>query len=152
MTSSEVWDQDTAGRYDADSSEMFSADILDPAVDFLAALAGDGPALEFAVGTGRVALPLAARGVPVSGIELSAPMAEQLRRKAGGEQIPVVVGDMATSTVAGQFSLVFLVWNSLSNLLTPGRAGGVLRQRCPTSQFGWAFRRRTVGARATAAP
>jgi SAM-dependent methyltransferase len=87
-------------------------------VDFLAALAGDGPALELAVGTGRVALPLAGRGVPVSGIELSAPMAEQLRRKSGGEQIPVVVGDMATSTVAGQFSLVFLVWKSLSNLLT----------------------------------
>jgi SAM-dependent methyltransferase len=118
MTSSEVWDQDTADRYDADSSEMFSADILDPAVDFLAALAGAGPALEFAVGTGRVAVPLAARGVPVSGIELSGPMAEQLRRKAGGEQIPVVVGDMATSTAAGNFSLVFLVWNSLSNLLT----------------------------------
>ena len=97
---------------------MFSADVLDPVVDFLAALAGGGPALEFAVGTGRVAVPLAARGVPVSGIELSAPMAEQLRRKSGGEQIRVVVGDMATSTVAGQFSLVFLVWNSLSNLLS----------------------------------
>ncbi len=118
MASSEVWDQDTADRYDADSSKMFSADVLDPVVDFLAALAGGGPVLEFAVGTGRVAVPLAARGVPVSGIELSAPMAEQLRRKAGGEQIRVVVGDMATSTVAGQFSLVFLVWNSLSNLLS----------------------------------
>lgn len=118
MTSSEVWDQDTADRYDADASEMFSADVLDPAVNFLAALAGDGPALEFAVGTGRVALPLAARGILVSGIELSAPMAEQLSRKPGGHRIPVVVGDMATSTVGGHFSLVFLVWNSLSNLLT----------------------------------
>lgn len=118
MTSSEVWDQTTAERYDADSSEMFSAEALEPVVDFLAELAGDGAALEFAVGTGRVAVRLASRGVRVCGIELSAPMVEQLRKKASAEEIPVVVGDMATSTVPGEFSLVFLVWNSLSNLLT----------------------------------
>lgn len=118
MASSEVWDSETAARYDVGSSEMFRAEVLDPAVDFLAELAGDGAALEFAVGTGRIAVPLAARGIRVSGIELSEPMVDQLRQKATAEQIPVVVGDMATSTVPGQFSLVFLVWNGLSNLLT----------------------------------
>jgi SAM-dependent methyltransferase len=118
MTSSEVWDQETAERYDVDSAEMFRAEVVDPAVDFLAELAGEGAALELAVGTGRIAVPLASRGVPVSGIELSAPMVDQLRRKAGEEQVPVVIGDMATSTVPGEFSLVYVVWNSLSNLLT----------------------------------
>lgn len=118
MTSSELWDRETAERYDADSSEMFSPDVLDPTVDFLAGLAGGGAALELAVGTGRVAVPLASRGVPVAGIELSRPMVDQLRRKVSAEQVPVVVGDMATSTVPGEFSLVFLVWNSISNLLT----------------------------------
>ncbi|HTZ43001.1 MAG TPA: class I SAM-dependent methyltransferase [Jatrophihabitans sp.] len=118
MTSSEVWDRETAERYDADSAEMFRPEVLDPMVDFLAGLAGDGAALEFAVGTGRVAVPLADRGVPVSGIELSEPMVEQLRVKAGAARIPVVVGDMATTTVPGQFALVFLVWNSLSNVRT----------------------------------
>jgi SAM-dependent methyltransferase len=118
MTSSEVWDQETAERYDGDSSEMFRAEVVGPTVDFLAELAGEGAALELAVGTGRIAVPLAARGVPVSGIELSAPMVDQLRIKASAEEIPVVVGDMATSTVPGEFSLVYLVWNSLSNLRT----------------------------------
>ncbi|GAA1852130.1 class I SAM-dependent methyltransferase [Pseudonocardia ailaonensis] len=118
MTSSDVWDDPTAERYDADSAEMFAPGVLDPAVDFLAALAGPGPALEFAVGTGRVALPLAARGIPVSGIELSAPMVERLRRKAGGPSVPVLVGDMATSRAPGRYSLVYLVWNSIANLRT----------------------------------
>lgn len=97
---------------------MFAPEAVDPAVDFLAELAGAGPALEFAVGTGRIALPLSARGIPVSGIELSAAMVEQLRKKSGGAAMPVVVGDMATATVPGEFSLVLLVWNSISNLLS----------------------------------
>lgn len=118
MTSSELWDRETAQRYDADSSEMFNPEVLTPTVDFLAELAGEGAALEFAVGTGRVAVPLASRGVPVAGIELSEPMVDQLRQKASAEEVPVVIGDMATSTVPGEFSLVFLVWNSISNLLT----------------------------------
>lgn len=118
MTRSDLWDRGTAERYDADSSEMFSPEILDPTVDFLAELAADGAALEFAVGTGRVAVPLASRGVPVSGIELSAPMVDQLRKKAGADEVPVVVGDMTRSTMPGEFSVVFLVWNSLSNLVT----------------------------------
>ena len=81
-------------------------------------LAGAGPALEFAVGTGRVAVPLRARGVPVTGIELSEPMVAQLRRKVDESALPVVVGDMATTTVPGEFSLVYLVWNTIGNLRT----------------------------------
>jgi len=118
MTSSEVSDQETAERYDADSAEMFAPEVLDAAVDVLARLAGSGAALEFAIGTGRVGIPLAARGVPVSGIELSAPMIAQLRHKVDEVTLPVVMGDMATTTVPGEFSLVYLVWNSISNLRT----------------------------------
>ena len=118
MTSSEVWDRATAERYDEASAEMFAPAVLDPAVDLLAGLAGSGRALELAVGTGRVAIPLTASGVPVTGIELSAPTVEQLRRKVDEATLPVVVGDMATTTVPGEFSLVYLVWNSISNLRT----------------------------------
>jgi len=106
MTSSEVWDEQTAERYDATSAEMFAPHVLDPAVDLLARLAGTGPALEFAVGTGRVAIPLAARGVPVTGIELSAPLVAQLRRKADEATLPALAGDMATTRARGEFSLV----------------------------------------------
>jgi SAM-dependent methyltransferase len=116
--SSEVWDEATADRYDADAAEKFAPDVLGPAVDRLAELADGGPALELAIGTGRVALPLQARGVPVTGIELSSAMVAALRRKADAETLPVVVGDMATTVVDGSFSLVYLVWNSLSNLRT----------------------------------
>jgi SAM-dependent methyltransferase len=118
MTSSEVWDEETARRYDEDGAEKFAPEVLDPTVDLLARLAGSGPALELAIGTGRVALPLLARGVPVVGVELSAPMVAQLRGKVDEEMLPVVVGDMATTEVAGEFSLVYLVWNSISNLRT----------------------------------
>ncbi len=119
MSSSDVWDAGTAARYDRESAFMFAPDVLDPAVDVLAELAGEGPALEFAIGTGRVAIPLADRGVPVSGIELSQPMADELRRKQ--PDIPVVVGDMATATVPGEFALVYVVWNSLGNVRTQTR-------------------------------
>jgi SAM-dependent methyltransferase len=95
---------------------MFAPAVLDPAVRFLADLAGDGPAQERGVGTGRVAVPRGERGVPVSGIELSAPMADQLRAKRS--DIPVVIGDMATTTVPGEYSLVYVVWNSIGNLRT----------------------------------
>lgn len=118
MTSSEVWDVETAAGYDESSEEMFEPEVLDPTVDFLATLAGTGRALEFAIGTGRVGIPLAARGVPVTGIELSEPMVSQLRRKIDEATLPVTVGDMATTKVAGEFSLVYVVWNSISNLRT----------------------------------
>ena len=78
MSSSDYWDAETAATYDESSAFMFEPEVLDPAVDFLAGLAGDGAALELAIGTGRVAIPLADRGVPVAGIELSQPMAAEL--------------------------------------------------------------------------
>ncbi len=118
MTSSEVWTEDTASRYDATSAEMFVPEVLDPTIDFLAELAGSGAALEFAIGTGRVGIPLAARGVPVTGIELSEPMAAQLRQKVDEATLPVVMGDMATTRVAGEFELAYLVFNTISNLRT----------------------------------
>ncbi|MFE1407793.1 class I SAM-dependent DNA methyltransferase [Streptomyces sp. NPDC058770] len=118
MTSSELWTRATAERYDAEESERSSPAFLGPALDFLAELAGDGRALEFAVGTGRVGVPLRERGVPVVGIELSEHMAAVLRRKVDEETLPVAVGDMATTTVPGEFSLVYLVYNTITNLLT----------------------------------
>ncbi|MEV6107926.1 class I SAM-dependent methyltransferase [Streptomyces sp. NPDC051940] len=118
MRQDEIWDEDAARRYDTTGSGMFAPEALDPAVDRLAELADGGAALEFAIGTGRVAVPLAARGVPVAGIELSKPMVEQLRTKVDESTIPVIVGDMATATAPGTYGLVFLVYNTISNLLT----------------------------------
>lgn len=118
MTSSDLWDADTAARYDEASAAMFAPDVLDPTVDLLGGLAGEGRALELAIGTGRVGIPLAERGVDVTGIELSAPMVEQLHRKRA--DLPVVVGDMATTRVEGEFSLVYLVFNTIGNLCTQG--------------------------------
>src|ERR1700742_1375136 len=118
MTSSEMWSRAEADRYDAEETEMTSAAVLGPTVEFLAELAGGGRALEFAVGTGRVGVPLRERGVPVVGIELSEHMAAVLRRKIGEDTLPVVIGDMATTVVPGEFSLVYLVYNTISNLLT----------------------------------
>ncbi|MEE6258148.1 class I SAM-dependent methyltransferase [Plantactinospora sonchi] len=97
---------------------MFAPEVLEPAVDRLAELAGGGAALEFAIGTGRVAVPLAERGVPVTGIELSEPMVDQLRLKVDEATIPVVAGDMASAGAPGDFTLVYLVYNTISNLLT----------------------------------
>jgi SAM-dependent methyltransferase len=118
VTSSELWDAETARRYDDPADEMFSPEVLGPTVDFLADLAGGGRALEFAIGTGRVGVPLRERGVPVVGIELSEPMVEQLRTKVDVETLPVTIGDMATTHVPGEFALVYLVFNTISNLLT----------------------------------
>jgi len=114
----EIWNADTARRYDTPGSGMFASEVLQPTVERLAELAGDGRALEFAIGTGRVAVPLAERGVPVSGIELSAAMLDQLRTKADEATIPVTVGDMSAVRVPGEFTLVYLVYNTVSNLLT----------------------------------
>ena len=114
----DIWDAETARTYDTPGTGMFAPEVLEPTVDRLAQLAGGGPALEFAVGTGRVAVPLSERGVPVTGIELSTAMVDQLRRKADADTIPVVMGDMATARAAGEFTLVYLVFNTISNLLT----------------------------------
>ncbi|MGX4657603.1 class I SAM-dependent methyltransferase [Micromonospora sp. SCSIO 07396] len=118
MRQDEIWDAEAARHYDTPGEGMFAPDVLGPTVDRLAALAGDGAALEFAIGTGRVAVPLAARGVPVTGIELSAPMIAQLRTKVDADTVPVVAGDMATAVAPGEFSLVYLVFNTIANLLT----------------------------------
>lgn len=111
-------DVEAAARYDATSGPMFSPEVLGPTVDVLAELAGDGAALELAVGTGRVALPLAERGVPVSGIELSEAMVAQLRAKDPDERVAVTVGDMTTIRVPGAFALVYLVFNTIGNVWT----------------------------------
>jgi len=97
---------------------MFEPARLAATVDFLAALAGDGPALELGIGTGRVALPLAARGITVAGIDLSEEMVARLRAKPGGERIDVAIGDFATARVEGSFTLVYLVFNTIGNLTT----------------------------------
>ena len=109
---------DVAAVYDERSAAQFAPEVLGPVVDLLAELAGDGAALEFAIGTGRVALPLAARGVPVSGIELSRAMVARLDAKAGAERIDVTIGDMATTRLARSFRLVYLVYNTIGNLTT----------------------------------
>ena len=110
--------EEVASRYDDSSASMFAPDVLDPTVDLLAELAGGGAALELAIGTGRVALPLAARGVPVSGIELSTAMAGKLGVKVGARDIQVAIGDMATTRIERSFGLVYLVFNSIGNLTT----------------------------------
>jgi SAM-dependent methyltransferase len=118
MSETSPWDSDAAARYDTPGTGMFAPDVLGPTVERLAALAQGGAALELAIGTGRVAVPLRQRGVPVSGIELSAAMIEQLRTKAHAASIPVIAGDMTTARAPGQYSLVYLVYDTLSNLLT----------------------------------
>jgi SAM-dependent methyltransferase len=100
---------------------MNAPEVLGPTVDVLSELAGDGAALELAIGTGRVALPLAARGVTVTGVELSPSMVEQLRAKPGGDAIDVTIGDMTNTEVDGAFRLVYLVYNTIGNLETQER-------------------------------
>ncbi len=97
---------------------MFDLSVVDPAVDFLAALARNGRALELGIGTGRIALPLAQRGVRVHGIDLSMAMVARLRAKPGGEHIGITIGDFATTVVEGPFALAYLVYNTIMNLTT----------------------------------
>lgn len=114
-----VWfDEQIAARYDDTSARMYRPEVLDPAVDFLEGLAGDGAALEFGVGTGRIALPLAERGVPVHGIDISEPMLRELRKKSGSERVATSVGSFANTRVEGGFRLVYLVFNTITNLTT----------------------------------
>lgn len=112
------YDEQIAEHYDEASADQYQSEVLDPAVDFLEELAGGGAALEFAVGTGRVGLPLSGRGVPVHGIEISQPMLDRLRSKADSEQIALTLGDIATTRVEGSFQLAYLVFNTITNLTT----------------------------------
>ena len=107
-----------AASYDEHSAGMFDPAVVGPAAELLAELAGDGAALEFAIGTGRIALPLAERGVRVAGIDNSEAMLDRLREKPGAERIEALVGDMAATRVDGEFSLVYLVFNTIFNLDT----------------------------------
>jgi SAM-dependent methyltransferase len=107
-----------AERYDEDEAEMFDPAVVAPMVEFLAELAGDGAALELGIGTGRIAIPLAQRGVRVHGIDLSEAMVARLRSKSGAEQVGVTIGDFATTAVEGTFSLAYLVFNTIGNLTT----------------------------------
>jgi SAM-dependent methyltransferase len=118
MRQEEIWDVEAAQSYDTPGTGMFTPEVLGPTVDRLADLAGKGPALEFAIGTGRVAIPLSEHGIGVTGIELSRPMITQLRTKVDEATIPVIYGDMATTVAPGKFTLVYLVFNTISNLLT----------------------------------
>jgi SAM-dependent methyltransferase len=110
--------ENVAARYDESTGEYFDAAVIESTVDFLAELAGDGDALELGVGTGRIALPLAQRGVRVHGIDLSTAMVAKLKEKLGGEEVGVTIGDFATTRVDGTFSLVYLVFNTINNLTT----------------------------------
>src|SRR5579862_6748249 len=113
-----MWGREVAEAYDATSAALFDPAVLDPTVELLDELARGGPALELAVGTGRVALPLVDRGLRVSGIELSPYMVEQLRAKPGAEDLAVTIGDMTTARMPGAFTLVFLVCNTIMNVTT----------------------------------
>jgi SAM-dependent methyltransferase len=112
------FDERVAARYDESEGEMFDEEVVEQTVDFLADLAAGGRALEFGIGTGRIALPLARRGVPVHGIDMSKSMVARLRAKPGGDDVGVTIGDFATTAVDGSFSLVYLVFNTISNLTT----------------------------------
>jgi SAM-dependent methyltransferase len=113
-----TWGQEWARAYDAIYAAGYERAVLDPMVDLLVELAGGGAALEFAVGTGRVALALSARGVPVQGIELSPHMVRELRAKPGADAVSVTIGDMTSARVAGRFQVVYLVANTIMNVTT----------------------------------
>jgi SAM-dependent methyltransferase len=107
-----------AERYDDPDDELFQPAGIEPVVDFLAERVGEGAVLELGIGTGRIALPLAQRGVRVHGIDLSEAMVARLRAKPGGDEIGVSIGDFATTTVDGTFALAYLVFNTIMNLTT----------------------------------
>lgn len=112
------FDEPVAAFYDDPSDSMFEPATIGATVDFLAGLAGTGAALEFAIGTGRIALPLAGRGVEMHGIDLSEAMVARLRAKPGGDAIDVTIGDFTTATVSETFQLAYLVYNTIGNLTT----------------------------------
>jgi SAM-dependent methyltransferase len=114
----ELWNVDAARRYDTPGTGMFAPEVVDATVERLVELAGGGRVLEFAVGTGRVAIPLARRGIAVTGIDSSRPMLDQLQSKMDDGTVPVILGDMTTTVAPGEFALVYLVYNTISNLLT----------------------------------
>jgi len=133
------FDGSVAERYDTLSADMFDPAVLDPTVDFLADLARGGAALELGIGTGRVAVPLHARGVPVHGIELSEAMATQLRAKPDTDDIGVTIGDFAHTTVNGTFTLAYLVFNTINNLTTQAEQVACFRNAAAHLEPGGCF-------------
>ena len=146
------FDEPIATRYDTIWANLFEPAVVDPAVSFLADLAGTGAALELGIGTGRLALPLSRRGVRVHGIELSPAMVAELRAKPGADEIGVTIGDFATTTVDGTFRLAYLVRNTITNLTTQDAAGCVLPQRRRASGTRRVLRHRGLHPRAPASP
>lgn len=118
MSDDGYFDEKVAARYDDSSGEMVASHMVDPVVDFLVAACRGGAALEFGIGTGRIALPLSQRGVPVAGIDLSSAMVQRLQQKPGGPDIEVAIGDFADTRVNGSFSVVYLIFNTIMNLTT----------------------------------
>ncbi|MDO5663326.1 MAG: class I SAM-dependent methyltransferase, partial [Brachybacterium sp.] len=115
---SRLWDEDAAAAYDTPGEGAFAPEVLEPTVALLSELAAGGRAVEFAIGTGRIAIPLREAGVEVAGIELSEPMIARLRGTADETTVPVVHGDMTTASAGEGFSLAYLVFNTIANLLT----------------------------------
>ena len=134
-----TWGRDIAAVYDVTYAGKYEPQVLDPMVDLLSDLAQGGQALEFAVGTGRVALPLSRRGVSVHGIELSPYMAEKLRAKPGAEAVPVTIGDMKSARVPGSFRLVYLVANTIMNVTTQDEQLAVLANAAAHLEPGGCF-------------
>lgn len=133
------FDERVAARYDESAEVMSDAGAVDPVVEFLAELAGTGGALEFGIGTGRIALPLAQRGLPVHGIELSKAMVAKMRAKPGGEDIGVAIGDFATTTVDRTFSVAYLVWNTIMNLTSQAAQVACFRNAAAHLERGGCF-------------
>src|SRR6187397_1233364 len=131
--------EEVAATYDEYRDPMFSVEVIDPAVDFLARQAGGGRAVEFAIGTGRIALPLARRGVEVHGIDLSKAMVARLRAKPGGDEIGVTIGDFASTRVDGSFSLAYLVYNTIMNLTSQEAQVACFRNAAAHLQPGGCF-------------
>jgi SAM-dependent methyltransferase len=161
VTSSDLWTRDDVEHYDDPDDWMNSPEATGPAARFLADVAAGGPALELAIGTGRIGVPLHALGVPVTGIELSQPMTDVLHRKVTAEEIPVIIGDMASAEApgVGTYTLVYLVYNTISNLLTQDEQvacfANAARHLAPGGRFVielWVPELRLLPPTATAAP
>ena len=133
------FDERVAARYDQTSGDMFEPGVVGPAVEFLAALAGSGAALELGIGTGRIAIPLAQSGVPVHGIDLSNAMTARLRAKPGGAGIGLTIGDFATTRVEGSFRVAYLVFNTIMNLTTQAAQVACFRNVAAHLEPGGAF-------------
>lgn len=139
MADDGYFDQEVADRYDDPNWEMFAPHNVDPVVDFLVKQCRGGRALEFGIGTGRIALPLASRGIEVAGIDMSRAMVEQLRNNPGGDDIEVAIGDFSTTRVPGSFSVVYLVFNTIMNLTTQTAQVAAFRNAADHLQPGGRF-------------